>query len=88
MLAKGEVSRIRQALHDHLLAEKAKLLLVDELPSAADARTFALHLELLRRLEAARQRGDPARLHKYLVALLLLRQRKNSRRASGENLDI
>jgi hypothetical protein len=47
-----------------------------------------MHLELLRRLAAAQQRRDPARLHKYLVALLLLRQRKNSRRASGENLDI
>jgi len=57
---------IRQALYDHLLAEKAGLLQAEGLPSAGAAWTFALHVELLRRLEAAQERGNPARLRKYL----------------------
>ena len=61
-----EVSRLRQALIRQLFAEKIELLQTEGLPSAADAWTFALHLEQLRRLETAQQRSDPIRLRKYL----------------------
>jgi hypothetical protein len=77
MSPEGEFPQLRQALYDRLLAEKAELLRTDRLPSAAAAWAFALHLELLlRRLEAAQMCGKPARLRKYLVALLLFAPEK------------